>query len=66
MKTALIVSTIFVFIILTIGLFLTISAANSMNTDYRSEKSFSNLLWVYVLSIPFIVIVTLIAIFIFS
>ena len=66
MKVALIVSTIFVFIILAIGLILTISAANSMNKNYRSEKSFSNLLWVYVLSIPFIIIVTLIAIFIFK
>ena len=65
MKVALIVSFIFVFIILAIGLILTISAANSRNTDYRSEKSFSNLSWAYILSIPFIVIVTLIAIFIF-
>lgn len=66
MKVALIVSSIFVFIILAIGLILTISAANSMNKNYRSEASFSNLMWVYVLSIPFIVIVTLVAIFIFQ
>lgn len=66
MKVALIVSFIFVFIILAIALILTISAANSMNKNYRSEKSFSNLLWVYVLSIPFIVIVALVAIFIFQ
>lgn len=65
MKVALIVLTIFVFIILAIGLILTISAANSMNKNYRSGESFSKLLWIYVLSIPFIVIVTLIAIFIF-
>lgn len=66
MNLALIVSIIFVFIVLAIGLILTISAANSTNTNYTGEKSFSNLLWVYVLSIPFIVIVTLIAIFIFK
>lgn len=66
MKVALIVLTIFIFIILAIGLILTISAANSMNKNYRSGESFSKLLWVYVLSIPFIVIVTLIAIFIFA
>jgi uncharacterized BrkB/YihY/UPF0761 family membrane protein len=65
MKVALIVSMIFVVIVLAIGLILTISAANSMNKNYSSEKSHSNLLWIYVLSIPFIVIVTLIAIFIF-
>ena len=66
MNIALIVSMIFVVIVLVIGLILTISAANSSNTNYTGEKSFSNLLWVYVLSIPFIVIVTLIAIFIFK
>jgi uncharacterized BrkB/YihY/UPF0761 family membrane protein len=64
MKVALIVSMIFVVIILAIGLILTISAANSMNKNYSSEKSFPNLLWIYVLSIPFIVMVSLIAIFI--
>lgn len=63
---ALIVSMIFVVIILAIGLILTISAANSKNENYSSEKSFSNMLWIYVLSIPFIVVVTLIAIFIFQ
>ncbi len=63
---ALIVSMIFVVIILAIGLVLTISAANSKNENYSSEKSFSNMLWIYVLSIPFIVVVTLIAIFIFQ
>ena len=57
---------IFVVIILAIGLILTISAANSKNENYSSEKSFSNMLWIYVLSIPFIVVVTLIAIFIFQ
>lgn len=63
---ALILSMIFVVIILAIGLVLTISAANSKNENYSSEKSFSNMLWIYVLSIPFIVVVTLIAIFIFQ
>lgn len=66
MKVALIVSFIFVFIVLAVGLILTISAANSMNKDYKGENSFSSLLWVYLLTIPFIVIVTLIAIFIFK
>ena len=65
MKVFLIVSTIFIFIILAIGLVLTLSVANSMNKDYKSGKSFSSLLWVYLLAIPFIVILTLIAIFIF-
>ncbi len=65
MGIALIVSMIFVVIVLAIGVILTISAANSMNKNYSSEKSLSNMLWIYVLSIPFIVIVTLIAIFIF-
>ena len=62
MKVYFIVSMILVVIILAIGLILTISAANSVNKNYTSEKSFPNLLWAYVLSVPFIVIVTLIAI----
>ena len=66
MKVALIVAIIFVFIITAIGLVLTISVANSMNKDYKSEKSFSSLLWVYLLAIPFIVILTVVAIFIFN
>lgn len=66
MKVYLIVSMILVVIILAIGLILTISTANSVNKNYTSEKSFPNLLWAYVLSIPFIVIVTLIAIFTFQ
>ena len=66
MKVFLIVSTIFVVIVLAIGLVLTLSVANSMNKDYKSENSFSSLLWVYLLAIPFIVILTLIAIFIFN
>lgn len=66
MNIALIASMIFVVIVLVIGLILTISAANSSNTNYTGEKSFSNLLWAYMLSIPFIVIVTVIAIFIFK
>lgn len=66
MKVALIVSFIFVIIVLAVGLILTISAANSMNKGYKSENSFSSLLWAYLLTIPFIVIVTLIAIFIFQ
>ena len=65
MKVALIVSTIFVFIVLAIGLIVTISVANSMNRNYNGGKSFSSLLWVYVLTIPFIIIVTFIAIAIF-
>lgn len=65
MKVALIVSFIFVFIVLAVGLILTISAANSMNKDYKGENSFSSLLRVYVLAIPFIIIVVLVGIFIF-
>lgn len=65
MKLALIITPIFVVIILAIGLMLTISAANSTNENYSSERSFSSLLWTYALSIPFIVIVVTIAIFIF-
>ncbi|BAQ08918.1 heme/copper-type cytochrome/quinol oxidases, subunit 2 [Bacillus sp. OxB-1] len=65
MKVALIVSTILVVIVLAIGLILTISVANSTDNNYSSGKSFSKLLWIYVLSIPFLVILTLIAIFIF-
>ncbi|PIC63043.1 hypothetical protein CSV79_13880 [Sporosarcina sp. P13] len=64
MKVYLIVSMILVVIILAIGLILTISATNSENKNYTSGKSFHNLQWAYVLSIPFIVIVTLIGIFI--
>lgn len=66
MTVALIVAFIFVFIVLAVGLIMTISAANSMNKGYKSENSFSSLLWVYLLTIPFLVIVTLIAIFIFK
>ncbi|PIC71234.1 hypothetical protein CSV77_04155 [Sporosarcina sp. P16b] len=61
----LIASMILVVIILAVGLILTISTANSMNKDYNSKKSFSNLLWIYVLSLPVIVILTLVSIFIF-
>ncbi|ARK24993.1 hypothetical protein SporoP37_10260 [Sporosarcina sp. P37] len=64
MKVALIVSFIFVFIVLAVGLILTISAANSMNKDYNVENSFSYLLWVYVLAIPFTIIIVLVGIFI--
>lgn len=66
MKVALIVSTIFVIVILAIGLVMTISIANSTDKNYSSEKSFSNLMWAYILAIPFIIIVTLIAIFMFQ
>ncbi|PIC79422.1 hypothetical protein CSV75_12585 [Sporosarcina sp. P18a] len=64
-KVFLIASMILVVIILAVGLILTISTANSMNKDYSSKKSFSNLLWIYVLSLPVIVILTLVSIFIF-
>lgn len=64
MKVALIVSIIFVFIVLAVGLILTISEANSMNKDYKGKNSFSSLLWAYVLAIPFIIIVVLVGIFI--
>ncbi|GEN84908.1 hypothetical protein SLU01_32200 [Sporosarcina luteola] len=63
MTAALIVSFIFVFIVLVVGLIMTISAANSMNKGYKSENSFSSLLWVYVLAIPFTIIVVLVGIF---
>ena len=65
MKVALIITTIVVVIILAIGLILTISAANSMNKNYSSEGSFSSLLWAYILSIPIILLVVIIAIVIF-
>lgn len=65
MKVFIIISIILVVIILAIGLILTISVANSMNKNYTSENSFPILLWAYLLAIPFIVIVTLIAIFLF-
>lgn len=63
MTVALIVSFIFVFIVLVVGLIMTISAANSMNKGYKAENSFSSLLWAYVLAIPFIIIVVLVGIF---
>lgn len=62
MKVALIVSFIFVFIVLAVGLILTISAANSMNKGYKGENSFSSLLWAYVLAIPFVIIVVIVGI----
>ncbi|HLR10543.1 MAG TPA: hypothetical protein VK120_04115 [Sporosarcina sp.] len=65
MNAALIIAIIFVAIVLVIGSILTISAANSMNENYRSDKSFSSLLWVYILTIPFIIIVVIIAMFFF-
>lgn len=65
MNLAFIMAMIFVVIVLIIGAILTVSAANSMNEDYRSEKSFSSVLWAYLLAIPFIVIVVVIAILIF-
>lgn len=65
MKVALIVATIFVFIVLAIGFLLTLSAANSMNKNYSGTKSFSSLLWAYLLAIPIIIIVIIIAIVIF-
>lgn len=65
MNAALIIAIIFVAIVLVIGSILTISAANSMNENYRSDKSFSSLLWVYILTLPFIIIVVIIAMFFF-
>lgn len=64
MTVALIVSFIFIFIVLAVGLILTISAANSMNKDYKGKNSFSSLLWAYLLAIPFIIIVVIVGIFI--
>ncbi|GKV66161.1 hypothetical protein NCCP2331_23140 [Sporosarcina sp. NCCP-2331] len=69
MNLALIVSMIFVVIVLVVGVILTISVANSStmpgNKSYDSKKSFSGLLWVYVLSVPVAIIITLVAIFVF-
>lgn len=65
MNAALIVAMAFVFIVLIIGAILTISVANTQNKEYDSKKSFPSLLWMYVLSVPFTVVVTVIAIYIF-
>ena len=65
----LIAAMILVIIVLVVGLILTFSIANSSthstNEKYSSKKSFSNLLWIYVLSLPVIIVLTVIAIFIF-
>jgi len=65
----LIIAMILVIIVLVVGLILTLSVANSSTTskkeNYSSKKSFSNLLWIYVLSLPVIIVLTVIAIFIF-
>lgn len=65
----LIIAMILVIIVLVVGLILTLSVANSSTTpkkeNYSSKKSFSNLLWIYVLSVPVIIVLTVIAIFIF-
>lgn len=52
---AYIVAFIFIFIVLIAGLIVTISAANSTNKEYKSKKSFPNLLRAYVISIPVII-----------
>ncbi len=49
-------------IILIIGLILTIVAGNSMNENYNGKTSFSSLLWAYVLTIPFVIIVVIITV----
>lgn len=66
MKLALIITPIIVTIILIIGVILTISAANSTNENYSGQRSFSSLLWAYVLTIPFVIIVVIIAIMVFQ
>lgn len=65
MNTAIILTMIFVVIILVVALILTIKAGNSKNEDYQTEKSFSSLLWAYVLSIPVILIIVIAAIWMF-
>lgn len=65
MKLALIITPIFVTIILVIGFILTISAANSKNEDYSGERSFSSLSWAYALTVPFIIILVIVAIVLF-
>lgn len=65
MTAALIIATIFVVLVLTVGVILTIKAANSMNENYDTDKSFSSVLWAYVISIPIIIIVVVVAILIF-
>lgn len=54
-----------VIIIGVIGLILTLIAANTMDTDYSSRKSFSNLSIIYILAIPVMIIGGLILWFIF-
>lgn len=66
MEAALIAAMVFVFIVLVIGAILTISVANKQNKEYDSNKSFSSLLWVYVLSVPFTVVLTVVAIYFFA
>lgn len=66
MEKFLIIATIVVAVILAIGLVVTISVGNSGTKEYSNEKSFSNMLWAYMLSIPIIVVLTIIAIWIFQ
>lgn len=63
--SGLIIGMIAAVIILAVGLIATLSVANSKDKEYDTEKSYSSLLWAYVISIPIIIVIVVIAIWVF-
>lgn len=63
--SGLIIGMIAAVIILAVGLIVTLSVANSKDKEYDTEKSYSSLLWAYVISIPIIIVIVVIAIWVF-